>query len=141
LEGAGAGRGRAHRRGRRRPRTRAGGVGWGALMATVVRMPQLAAGGTEAAIQAWLVGVGDTVEAGQAIVEIETEKAVVEYEAEASGSLAATLVDAGASATVGAPIAVLAAADESAEDAIAAAGVEASAAPSPAASEPEPEPA
>ena len=76
-------------------------------MATVVRMPQLAAGGTEAAIQAWLVGVGDTVEAGQAIVEIETEKAVVEMHAEESGVLAKRLVEPGKVVAVGTPIAVL----------------------------------
>lgn len=87
-------------------------------MATVVRMPQLAAGGSEAAIQSWLVGVGDGVSRGQAIVEIETEKAVVEYEAEADGILAGILVAAGDSAAVGAPIAVLASDGESAEYAL-----------------------
>jgi pyruvate dehydrogenase E2 component (dihydrolipoamide acetyltransferase) len=92
-------------------------------MATVLRMPALAAGATEAAIQAWLVGVGDTVAAGQAVVEIETEKAVVEHEVDEAGVLAAILVDAGAAAAVGAPIAVLADDGESVDDAIAAAGV------------------
>lgn len=104
-------------------------------MASVVRMPALAAGATEAAVQAWLVAVGDRVAVGQEIVEIETEKAVVEYEAESEGVVAALLVDAGAPAAVGAPIAVLAAEGESAEDAIAAAGVEAPAV-TPAAAEP-----
>lgn len=104
-------------------------------MASVVRMPALAAGATEAAVQAWLVAVGDRVSVGQEIVEIETEKAVVEYEAESEGVVAALLVDAGAPAAVGAPIAVLAAEGESAEDAIAAAGVEAPAATPSAAAE------
>lgn len=81
-------------------------------MPAVVRMPALAAGATEAAIQSWLVAVGDEVSAGQPIVEIETEKAVVEYEAEEAGVLARILVDEGASAEVGSPIAVLAAAGE-----------------------------
>ncbi|WJL96175.1 dihydrolipoamide acetyltransferase family protein [Microbacterium sp. ET2] len=81
-------------------------------MAAVVRMPALAAGATEAAVQSWLVAVGDEVAAGQPIVEIETEKAVVEYEAEESGVLARILVDEGASADVGSPIAVLAARGE-----------------------------
>lgn len=81
-------------------------------MAAVVRMPALAAGATEAAIQSWLVAVGDEVSAGQPIVEIETDKAVVEYEAEEAGVLARILVDEGASADVGSPIAVLAAAGE-----------------------------
>src|SRR5690606_1181755 len=77
-------------------------------MAAVIRMPALAAGATEAAVQAWLVAVGDRVEAGQEIVEIETEKALVEDEAEAAGVVAALLGDAGAAAAVGARIAVLA---------------------------------
>ncbi|WP_322411662.1 dihydrolipoamide acetyltransferase family protein [Microbacterium invictum] len=85
-------------------------------MAAVVRMPALAAGATEAAIQSWLVSVGDEVSAGQPIVEIETEKAVVEYEAEEAGVLARILVDEGGSAEVGSPIAVLAAAGEELSD-------------------------
>ncbi|MFT4280250.1 2-oxo acid dehydrogenase subunit E2 [Microbacterium sp.] len=97
-------------------------------MAAVVRMPALAAGATEAAVQSWLVAVGDSVAAGQEIVEIETEKAVVEYEAEEAGVVAALLVDAGAAVAVGAPIAVLAAPGQSADDAIAEAGVAPSAA-------------
>ncbi|MCR2762548.1 2-oxo acid dehydrogenase subunit E2 [Microbacterium sp. zg.B48] len=88
------------------------------LMGVVVRMPQLAAGGNEAAIQTWLIDVGDQVTVGQAIVEIETEKAVVEYEAEADGTIAGVLVAAGETATVGSPIAVLAAPGESAEEAL-----------------------
>ncbi len=87
-------------------------------MATVVRMPALAAGATEAAIQTWLVAVGDAVAQGQPIVEIETEKAVVEYEAEQDGVLARILVDEGSSAQVGSPIAVLAAEGEDADAAI-----------------------
>lgn len=93
-------------------------------MSTVVRMPALAAGATEAAIQSWLVSVGEDVTAGQAIVEIETEKAVVEYEAEASGTLAGILVQQGEAATVGAPIAVLADAGQSPAEALAEAGAE-----------------
>jgi pyruvate dehydrogenase E2 component (dihydrolipoamide acetyltransferase) len=76
-------------------------------MATVVRMPALAAGATEGAIQTWLVEVGDTVAQGQPIVEIETEKAIVEYEAEEEGVVAEILVAEGSAAAVGAPIAVL----------------------------------
>jgi len=99
-------------------------------MAAVIRMPALAAGATDAAVQSWLVSVGDRVEVGQEIVEIETEKAVVEYEAEAAGTVAALFVEAGDAAAVGSPIAVLAEDGESPEQAIAAAGVSA---PAPAA--------
>lgn len=91
-------------------------------MATVVRMPQLAAGGEEAAIQSWLVAPGDPVSAGQAIVEIETEKAVVEYEADTDGVFAGPLVAAGDAASVGSPIAVIAAPGESLDAALTTAG-------------------
>lgn len=101
-------------------------------MATIVRMPSIAAGDADAAIQSWLVAVGDNVGMGQELVEIETEKAVVEYEAEAAGVLAAILVNAGETAGVGQPIAVLAEEGQSAADAIAEAGISAASAPAPA---------
>lgn len=111
-------------------------------MGAVVRMPALAAGATEAAVQSWLVAVGDRVEVGQAIVEIETEKAVVEYEAEQPGVVAAVLVDAGTAAAVGDPILVLASEGQSADDAVAEAGVTTGATkPAPAAPAPAPSPA
>lgn len=92
-------------------------------MATVIRMPEIATGTGVAAVQSWLVAVGDEVTKGQPIAEIETEKAVVEYEAEDSGVVAALLVSAGEATAVGSSIAVLGAPGESAEEAIAAAGV------------------
>ncbi|MEU1970686.1 dihydrolipoamide acetyltransferase family protein [Microbacterium sp. NPDC019599] len=91
-------------------------------MATVVRMPAVMAGATEAAVQSWLVAVGDAVDAGQSIAEIETEKAVFEQESEASGIVAALLVAPGESVAVGAPIAVLADEGESTDAALTAAG-------------------
>ncbi len=97
-------------------------------MSAVIRMPEVATGAAEAAIQTWLVAVGDAVAEGQALVEIETEKAVVEYEAEQTGVLAAILLEAGVAASVGTPIAVLATGGESAEAAIAGAGADAAAA-------------
>ncbi|TFI42466.1 2-oxo acid dehydrogenase subunit E2 [Rhodococcus sp. 1R11] len=98
-------------------------------MSTVIRMPQLAAGGAEAGIQAWLVQPGDSIEAGQPIAEIETEKAVVEYESEVTGTFAGTLVDAGEQVEVGAPIAVVAGQGESVEAALAANRPESAGAP------------
>ena len=47
-------------------------------MASVVRMPSVLADATEAAIANWLVSPGDRVAVGDAMVEIETEKAIVE---------------------------------------------------------------
>ncbi len=98
-------------------------------MANIVRMPELVTGSAEAAIAAWLVAVGDEVAAGQPIVEIETEKATVEYEAEGSGVLAGTLLEAGTSVAVGTPIAVLATEGQSAEEALAEAGAAAGESP------------
>ena len=93
-------------------------------MAAVIRMPEVATGTGEAAIQTWLVEIGTAVAAGQPIVEIETEKAVVEYETEVAGELAAILLPAGEAGAVGAPIAVVAEAGESRADALAAAEAE-----------------
>ena len=47
-------------------------------MAVLIRMPEVLANVTEAAIQSWLVGVGDQVSADTPLAEIETEKAMVE---------------------------------------------------------------
>ncbi|MFD2757387.1 dihydrolipoamide acetyltransferase family protein [Gulosibacter faecalis] len=88
-------------------------------MATIVKMPQLAAGGEDAKIQVWLVAAGDEVAAGQPIVEIETEKAVVEFEADAAGVVAGLLFEEGDTVPVGKPIAVIATDGEPAEDALA----------------------
>lgn len=76
-------------------------------MATIITMPAVVADATEAAIQEWLIAVGDTVAAGQPIAEIETEKATVELEAEAPGTVGRLLITAGTSVEVGDPIAVL----------------------------------
>lgn len=93
-------------------------------MATVIRMPEVLAGATEAALQSWLVSAGDEITVGQPIAEVETEKAVVEYEAEQSGVIAGLLVETGVQVPVGTPIAVLAGPGESTEQALAAAGSE-----------------
>jgi pyruvate dehydrogenase E2 component (dihydrolipoamide acetyltransferase) len=81
-------------------------------MATVVRMPSVIANATEGAIQTWLAAEGQTVSIGDPLVEIETEKAVVEYAAEVYGTVGKLLARAGESLTVGTPIAVILAAGE-----------------------------
>ena len=91
---------------------------------TIVRMPEVATGTGSAAVQSWLVAVGDSVSAGQAIVEIETEKAVVDYEIEVDGVFAEVLLAEGESADVGTPIAVIAVGGQTIEDAIKEAGAE-----------------
>jgi pyruvate dehydrogenase E2 component (dihydrolipoamide acetyltransferase) len=84
-------------------------------MATVVRMPAVLTGITEAAIQAWLVEPGQEVGVGTPLAEVETEKAVVEYAAESAGTVLQLLVEPGASVSIGDPIAVIGAAGESVE--------------------------
>ena len=76
-------------------------------MASVVRMPSVLAGATEAAIATWLVAPGDTVTVGDPLAEIETEKAIVEYSAEEAGVVGRLVLAAGDSGEIGAPIAVL----------------------------------
>lgn len=76
-------------------------------MATLLRMPEVAANSTHATLSAWTRQEGDTVAAGDCLAEIETDKAVVEFNAEAAGVLGRLLVQAGQEVEVGAPIAVL----------------------------------
>ena len=54
-------------------------------MAREFRLPDIGEGLTEAEIVRWLVGVGDTVESDQPIVEVETDKAVVEIPSPIAG--------------------------------------------------------
>ncbi|MDA8434759.1 MAG: 2-oxo acid dehydrogenase subunit E2, partial [Actinomycetales bacterium] len=76
-------------------------------MATLLSMPEVAANATEAVLSAWVVPVGAAFAAGDPIVTIETDKAVVDVEAEADGVLLHTIAEPGASVEVGQPIAVL----------------------------------
>ncbi len=76
-------------------------------MASVVRMPSVLAGATEAAIASWLVAPGDTVVVGDPLAEIETEKAIVEYGAEEAGVVGRIVLAAGGTGEIGTPIAVL----------------------------------
>ena len=76
-------------------------------MASLLRMPAVAANATEAVLQDWAVAerAGFTVD--DAIATVETEKAVVDIGAETDGVLLKRLVRPGAQVEVGAPIAVL----------------------------------
>jgi len=72
-----------------------------------VTMPNLSYDMTEGTVAAWLKSVGDQVERGEPIAEIETDKTTVEMEAMASGRLVEIVADAGATVPVGAVIAAL----------------------------------
>jgi pyruvate dehydrogenase E2 component (dihydrolipoamide acetyltransferase) len=62
----------------------------------------------EATITAWLKQPGEPFARGEPLVEVETDKATVVYEAEADGVIAEVLVPEGGSALLGEPIARLA---------------------------------
>ena len=100
-------------------------------MASVVRMPSVLAGATEAAVASWLVAPGDTVAVGDPLAEIETEKAIVEYGAEEAGVVGRIVLAAGDTGEIGAPIAVLVKDGETDADIDAALGGGAPAAPAP----------
>lgn len=85
-------------------------------MATLVTMPEVAAGATEIVLSKWNITEGASVSAGDVIAEMETEKAVVDFEAEAGGTVYKILVADGASVEVGTPILVMLAAGESPAD-------------------------
>jgi len=93
-------------------------------MASVVRMPSVLAGASEAAIASWLVEPGDSVAVGQPLAEIETEKALVEYAAEEAGVVGRLVLAVGDTGEIGDPIAVLVADGETDADIDAALGTE-----------------
>jgi pyruvate dehydrogenase E2 component (dihydrolipoamide acetyltransferase) len=93
-------------------------------MASVVRMPSVLAGASEAAIASWLVAPGDSVAVGQPLAEIETEKALVEYAAEEAGVVGRLVLAVGETGEIGDPIAVLVADGETDADIDAALGTE-----------------
>jgi len=71
-------------------------------------MPKLSDSMAEAVIVRWLKAPGDSFERGEGLIEVETDKATVVYEAEAGGTLGSILVPEGGSAAIGEPIATLA---------------------------------
>ncbi|TYB42960.1 dihydrolipoamide acetyltransferase family protein [Actinomadura chibensis] len=106
---------------------------------TDILMPRLSDTMEEGVISSWQKQPGDEVAVGDVIVDIETDKAVMEYEAYEAGVLEKILVAEGETAAIGAPIAVLAPVGGAAAPAPAAARPEAEPEPEPApAREPEP---
>lgn len=76
-------------------------------MRTPVEMQQLVYDMETATIVEWVKAVGDLVDRGEIIVEVETEKATVEMEALDAGTLVEIVEEAGAEVAVGAVIAYL----------------------------------
>ena len=72
-----------------------------------ITMPRLSDTMEEGTIATWHKHPGDHVRAGDILVEIETDKAVMEYEAYDNGVLSEILVTEGQTVPIGAPIALL----------------------------------
>ncbi len=81
-------------------------------MPTNIVMPALGFDMTSGAVARWLKKEGDAVKQGEAIAEVDTEKATVEIQAFASGMLQKILVQPGQNVPVGATIGVIAGAGE-----------------------------
>jgi pyruvate dehydrogenase E2 component (dihydrolipoamide acetyltransferase) len=85
-------------------------------MPELLRMPEIAAATTEAVLAGWPVAVNTRFAAKDVIATVETDKAVVDVEAEADGVILRTLVAEGTEVPVGTAIAVLARPEETVED-------------------------
>lgn len=78
-------------------------------------MPKLSDTMTEGTLLRWCKNKGDTVEIGDLLAEVETDKATMEMEAFDEGTLSEIYVEAGGKAAVGAPIALILGKNEKAE--------------------------
>ena len=106
-------------------------------MAVEVVMPKFGLTMTEGTIQQWFKSEGDTIKAGEALFEVETEKVLYEVEATADGTVAKLLYAIEAVVGVGLPVAIIA---EAGEEVAEVAARYADAAAAPAAAPPEPAP-
>ncbi|MFI6565881.1 2-oxo acid dehydrogenase subunit E2 [Streptomyces sp. NPDC050534] len=70
-------------------------------------MPSLGADMDEGLLLEWLVGPGDRVRKGDVVAVVETDKAAIEVECFASGTVGRLLVDPGTRVPVGTPLAVI----------------------------------
>src|SRR5512143_3982695 len=93
-------------------------------MAETITMPKLGFDMAEGTLVRWVKQVGENINKGDVLAEIETDKATVEVESSASGVVLQHIVDQGTVVPVNTPIAVVGGRGEK---------VEASAVPGPAA--------
>ena len=68
-------------------------------------MPSLGAGMEEGVLAAWRCAVGDHVDRGQIVAEVETEKGLIDVETFHAGTVRALLVEPGTKVPVGTPLA------------------------------------
>lgn len=81
-------------------------------MAKLITMPRLSDTMTEGVVAKWLKNVGDQVNEGDILAEIETDKATMEFEAFDSGVLLYQGIKEGETAPVDSPLAILGQAGE-----------------------------
>jgi pyruvate dehydrogenase E2 component (dihydrolipoamide acetyltransferase) len=87
-------------------------------MAEVITMLALSPTMEEGTIAAWLKAEGESVEEGEIIAEIETDKATMEMESFFEGTVLKVLVKSGDTVPVGAPMAVIGEAGEDPQEAL-----------------------
>lgn len=81
-------------------------------MAKVIVMPKMGEGMEEGQVVSWAVNVGDSVEKGDALFEVMTDKTVMDFPSPESGTLLKTLVECEETYPCGTPIAILGQPDE-----------------------------
>ena len=101
-------------------------------------MPRLSDTMEEGTIGRWLVHEGDAFAAGDVLAEIETDKATMEFQAYDAGTVLRILVGDGETVALGAPIAIVGAEGETADEAASAGNGATTQPPQEAAAEPEP---
>ena len=86
-------------------------------MAETINMPKLGFDMAEGTLVRWVKQVGENINKGDVLAEIETDKATVEVESSASGVVLQHIVDQGTVVPVNAPIAVIGSEGEKVEEA------------------------
>ncbi|MBG73396.1 MAG: dihydrolipoamide acetyltransferase, partial [Chloroflexi bacterium] len=87
-------------------------------MAEELNMPQMGYDMKEGVVVKWLMEEGASVNIGDPIAEIETDKAVVEFESYAEGILQQILVEEGTKVNVGDAIAIVGDGSETTEEVV-----------------------
>ena len=81
-------------------------------MAETISMPKLGFDMAEGLLVRWVKQVGENINKGDVLAEIETDKATVEVESHASGVVLQHIVEQGTVVPVNAPIAIVGVAGE-----------------------------
>jgi pyruvate/2-oxoglutarate dehydrogenase complex dihydrolipoamide acyltransferase (E2) component len=85
-------------------------------MAELIKMPKMGATMTEGKLIKWLVKEGDTVEEGDSIFEVETDKLSNEIESYEDGTILKILVSEGETVPCQTPLAIIGETDEDISD-------------------------